>query len=150
MPRFVVLEHDHPELHWDLMLEAGAVLRTWRLHAPPPLTLPSPPAAGGEGRVRGGAVRASPSFDHRLAYLDYEGPVSGGRGTVTRWDAGTFTWVDAGDGVAVRLEGARLRGRACIESDGAGGWRLSFTPLAPLPRGARGDCGPTAGPPGPG
>src|SRR5262249_60769057 len=35
MPRYVVLEHDHPGLHWDFMLEAGAVLRTWRLSAPP-------------------------------------------------------------------------------------------------------------------
>jgi hypothetical protein len=69
MPRFVILEHDHPELHWDFMLEAGAVLRTWRLAAPPAL---------------GQVVAAAASFDHRLLYLDYEGPVSGGRGTVRR------------------------------------------------------------------
>ena len=35
MPRFVILEHDHPVVHWDLMLEAGEALRTWRLAAPP-------------------------------------------------------------------------------------------------------------------
>ena len=58
MPRFVILEHDHPERHWDLMLEANGVLRTWRLHAAPEL---------------GNTVVATPSFDHRLAYLDYEG-----------------------------------------------------------------------------
>ena len=29
--RFVILTHDHPFLHWDLMLEADGVLRTWRL-----------------------------------------------------------------------------------------------------------------------
>ena len=30
MPRFVVLYHEHPpRSHWDLMLENGAVLRTW-------------------------------------------------------------------------------------------------------------------------
>ena len=28
--------------------------------------------------------------DHRLAYLDYEGPISGDRGSVTRWDRGTY------------------------------------------------------------
>jgi hypothetical protein len=109
MPRFVILEHDHPALHWDFMLEAGDVLKTWRLPAPP---------------RPGGAVAAEPSFDHRLAYLDYEGPVSGGRGRVTRWDAGTFSWEEATAGVAVWLEGTRLRGQARIESDGAGGWRL--------------------------
>ena len=27
MPRYVILEHDHPVLHWDLMLEAGGVLQ---------------------------------------------------------------------------------------------------------------------------
>ncbi|HKI33113.1 MAG TPA: hypothetical protein VKA46_14775, partial [Gemmataceae bacterium] len=69
-------------------------------------------------------VAAEPSFDHRRTYLDYEGPVSGGRGTVTRWDAGTCTWEEEGEGVAIRLEGARLRGPARVEADGAGGWRL--------------------------
>ena len=84
MPRFVILEHDWPARHWDLLLEAGAVLRAWRLLAEPG------PAA---------AVPAEPNADHRPAYLDYEGPVSGGRGTVSRWDAGTFTWrADGPDG----------------------------------------------------
>jgi hypothetical protein len=111
MPRYVILGHDFPAPHWDFMLEAGDVLRTWRLAAPP---------------QPGGAVAAEPSFDHRRAYLDYEGPVGGGRGTVRRWDAGTFTWEEAPEGVAVRLEGARLRGRARLEPDGAGGWRLAL------------------------
>jgi hypothetical protein len=109
MPRYVVLEHDFPTRHWDFMLESGDVLKTWRLAAPP---------------CPGTAVPAEPSFDHRPAYLDYEGPVSGGRGTVTRWDAGTFCWDEAAQGVAVRLEGTRLRGLAQIEPDGTGGWRL--------------------------
>ena len=30
--------------------------------------------------------------DHRLFYLDYEGPVTGGRGTVIQWDSGIFEW----------------------------------------------------------
>jgi DNA polymerase Ligase (LigD) len=109
MPRYVILEHDYPIRHWDFMLESGDVLKTWRLAAPP-----SP----------GEAVAAEPSFDHRLAYLDYEGPVSGGRGTVTRWDAGTFSWEEQGEAVAVYLDGIRLHGRAHIEADGAGNWRL--------------------------
>src|SRR5206468_490246 len=59
MPRFVILEHDHPTRHWDLMLEARGVLRTWRLSAPP---------------KAGVAIAATASFDHRAIYLDYEGP----------------------------------------------------------------------------
>lgn len=101
MPRFVVLSHDWPEPHLDLLLEAGPVLRAWRLHGEP-----------------GAAVPAEPNADHRTLYLDYEGPVSGGRGTVTRWDAGTFEWVEGGPGVVVELRGARLTGRYAL----GGGW----------------------------
>jgi hypothetical protein len=119
MPRYVILEHDHPALHWDFMLEAGDVLKTWRLAAPP---------------RPGGAVAAEPSFDHRRAYLDYEGPVSGGRGAVTRWDAGTFSWQQAAEGVAVCLDGRRLRGPARVEPNGAGGWRLVVDAVTAPPR----------------
>jgi hypothetical protein len=106
--RYVILEHDHPQLHWDLMLEAGDVLRTWRLARPP---------------RQGETVAAEAAFDHRPFYLDYEGPVSGNRGTVVRWDAGTFTWLEEGeDRVAVRLHGQRLRGEAMLRRGSAGAW----------------------------
>jgi hypothetical protein len=96
MPRFAVLEHDHPTLHWDLFLEAGDVLRSWRLTAPP---RPDAPFA------------AEATADHRKLYLDYEGPVSGGRGRVVRWDAGSFDWLEATDEVVrVSLQGGRLVG----------------------------------------
>ena len=102
MPRFVVLEHDWPTLHWDFLLEAGPVLRAWRLLAEP--------AAGKD-------VPAEPNADHRVLYLDYEGPVSGDRGTVRRWDAGTFELVaDAPGRVEVKLLGAKLAGRCVIET----------------------------------
>lgn len=78
--RFVILEHDFPTLHWDLMLEAGDVLKTWRLPEPP----------------RAGTMTVEPLPDHRVRYLDYEGPVSGDRGAVARWDAGVFERVDDG------------------------------------------------------
>src|SRR5690242_19502936 len=63
MPRFVIVEHDHPTLHWDLMLEVGLVLRAWRLEALP---------------RDGERISATAINDHRLLYLDYEGPISGG------------------------------------------------------------------------
>jgi DNA polymerase Ligase (LigD) len=107
MPRFVILEHDHPERHWDLMLETGEVLRTWRLSAPP--------AEGREAAIQS-------SFDHRLVYLTYEGPISGNRGTVLRWDEGEFEWLrqDA-DEIVVSLTGRRLSGLLRLRLTGDNG-----------------------------
>ena len=100
MPRFVVLEHDWPTLHWDFLLESGSVLRAWRL-----LAEPGP----------GCDVAAEPNADHRLLYLDYEGPVSGGRGNVRQWDAGTFDWVtEEAARVEIVLMGKKLAGRCAI------------------------------------
>jgi len=76
MPRFVILRHDAPRrLHFDFLLEVSGGLKTW--------ALPQSPQDGVEM-----VCEALP--DHRQGYLDYEGPVSGGRGTVTRWDWGTY------------------------------------------------------------
>jgi hypothetical protein len=114
MPRFVILEHDYPEPHWDLMLEAGPVLRTWRLAEPPDVSRP---------------VAATASFDHRPVYLDYEGPVSGNRGTVQRWDGGMFVWEeDTPDRISFRLEGNRLHGLALLERRDRDAWTLIVPP----------------------
>lgn len=113
MPRFVILEHDWPARHWDFLLEAGEVLRAWRLL--------SEPATGKE-------LPAEPNVDHRRLYLDYEGPVSGGRGTVTRWDTGVFEWMeDTPERVAVDLQGTKLAGRAELRQTPEG-WVARFDP----------------------
>jgi hypothetical protein len=107
VPRFVILEHDHPRLHWDFLLETGGELASWRLLEEP-----------GPGR----SVPAEPAPPHRRLYLDYEGPVGGGRGRVARWDAGNFS----GDITSsVTLTGSRLRGVARLNPDGEG-WRWVF------------------------
>ena len=91
--RFAILTHDHPFFHWDLLLEAGEVAWTWRLLDDP----------SGEQAPR--AVRIG---NHRLLYLDYAGPVSGGRGEVARWDAGTYCVLDQStSGMTVLLSGSR-------------------------------------------
>jgi hypothetical protein len=118
MPRFVLLEHDWPEPHWDFLLEAGAVLRAWRLAAAPRL---------------GSVVAAHANFDHRLFYLDYEGPVSGGRGHVTRWDQGTFAWLlDEPERVIVRVAGARLQGTVELHQLAGVEWRCTLTASVPF------------------
>jgi len=108
MPRFVILEHDFPETHWDLMLEAGSVLRTWRLEGIP---------------QSGQTLKAESSFEHRMIYLDYEGPISGGRGCVRRWDAGTFQFeLDGPDQIVIHILGDRIDGRAELSKSNDGGW----------------------------
>jgi hypothetical protein len=112
MPRFVILAHDWPRAHWDLLVEAGPVLRAWRLFELPRAGAPVP---------------VEPSADHRLLYLEYEGPVSGNRGTVTRYDAGTCDWIEDGpERARVRLRGARVAGVAEL-ARGATGWELALT-----------------------
>jgi len=123
MPRYAILSHDHPFPHWDFLLESesGGPLRAWRL-----LTKPAP----------GVASSAEPLPDHRPVYLEYEGPVSGDRGTVTRWDGGEFDWsapatseqpsdAAATAAEAVVLRGGRgLRGARLEAVDGRIVWRF--------------------------
>jgi hypothetical protein len=113
MHRFVILEHDHPMPHFDLMLEEGGRLRSWRLMGDPcsPFAIP-----------------AEPIGDHRIDYLDYEGPVSGGRGNVTRWDAGMYRVLVMAPGrFVVELVGVRCAGKGEMLDDGPTmTWRWIF------------------------
>ena len=127
MPQFRILTHDHPFLHWDLMLESGGILRTWRLLTEPATT---------------GSTSAEPLKDHRIEYLTYEGPVSGNRGIVTNWDSGDFEWIEDKPEqgiVSIRLHGTRLNGDwrltkpDCSEQlhDDRSLWRFEPTHAAP-------------------
>jgi len=57
------------------MLEDGDHLLTW--------SLPAAPLVGEQ-------FWALPLAEHRLDYLDYEGPLTGDRGSVTRHDWGSY------------------------------------------------------------
>jgi hypothetical protein len=100
MPRFVLLYHDCPPTyvrpsHWDFMLESGGVLRTWVLERLPrdwqaartrsSVAYPNCPLLSPNN-----TVAANQLNDHRLVYLEREGPLSGDRGTVMRVAAGTY------------------------------------------------------------
>jgi DNA polymerase Ligase (LigD) len=103
MARFVVLRHEMPAgpragVHWDLMLEQAGVLRTW--------ALAEEPAAQQE-------IAAQSLGDHRLDYLEYEGPVSGDRGSVSRWDEGEYeSQAGSTNELVMRLRGGKLNGTA--------------------------------------
>ena len=105
MPRFVILHHKLPPessrmSHWDLMLECGDHLATWEL--PEPLRV-------------GIRLDIVPLANHRLEYLDYEGPLTEQRGTVSRYEWGSYKTVfDDALQVVVVLHGQFLEGRLTI------------------------------------
>lgn len=108
-PRFVILHHTGFGVeHWDLMLQRGEVLWTWQLERNP---------VG----LRAEPIRARRIGDHRVRYLDYEGPVSGGRGVVRRADRGELDWIDVGEaGVIFRLRGGHLDGHFELRAGSTG------------------------------
>jgi DNA polymerase Ligase (LigD) len=120
MPRYVILLHELPPgheraTHWDLMLECGGSLRTWALDREPSETL---------------ECDARQLADHRLAYLEHEGPVSGGRGHVTRWDEGVYQIeAESAGTVIVALRGRRLDARVRLTRTDAEShlWNVSFS-----------------------
>jgi len=115
MPRYAILIHDSPHgLHYDFFLEAGESLKTWALPQPPEPNL---------------EIECNALADHRLLYLDYEGPISGDRGTVQQWDRGAYfieIWSD--EQIIVRLSGEKLTGRLdLLRLRGqTERWRLTF------------------------
>ena len=65
--------------------------------------------------------------NHRLAYLDYEGPVSDNRGEVSQWDVGTFQRQQVTEhAVVVELTGRRLGGIAKLTRESAESERWQF------------------------
>ncbi|MFQ5424042.1 MAG: hypothetical protein ACE5F9_08680, partial [Phycisphaerae bacterium] len=112
---FVVLRHsERSGTHFDLMIDAGERLATWRY-----LTEPFGAAADGMSCEEIGR--------HRRVYLDYEGPISGDRGHVTRSDGGLCeVHSRRDDRWDVTFGGQRLRGRFLIERIEQEGrrWRL--------------------------
>jgi hypothetical protein len=136
MPRFVLLYHKLPpgsarESHCDLMLEVGDVLRTWSFAALPSTWRNLADSASAHEICIAGTnvVVAQQLPDHRLAYLEYEGLVSEGRGHVSRLDAGTFQKIrQSTQKWAVELSGTHIRGQLSLEygAETGANWLLTF------------------------
>ena len=103
--RFVLLEHVRDGVHWDFMLERDGTLATWAI----------------ESKIVSNVdLIATKLPDHRIAYLDYEGPISGHRGTVKRVASGSYLVHEWGEQrVSVTLLGGQLSGE--VELSRAGG-----------------------------
>jgi hypothetical protein len=113
MHRFVLLYHDCPPgfikpSHWDFMLEADGVLKTWELRE---LPLSWHETLGQTQSGVNRAVVATQLADHRRDYLTYEGPLTENRGNVTRIAEGTFLEGEVNDSsLTVTLFSPTVRG----------------------------------------
>ncbi len=111
MARFTISRHvDAPEGdHYDLMLEDGKTLRTWRI-----------PHTNFENEQPATALP-----NHRLEYLDREGEVSGNRGSVTIWTTGNCereVWNEKV--IQVRLNSEEMNRRIRIFQEKSGNWKV--------------------------
>lgn len=116
--RFVVLRHEMPpnharQSHFDLMFEADDRLLTWTVP-----TLPEPLQS----------VKGIQLPDHRIAYLSYQGEVSGNRGSVKRIDQGSY-WVEceAENDFELRLKGESLQGQIRFNKQ-SDSWQIKWIP----------------------
>jgi hypothetical protein len=125
MGRYVILRHECPEdyrpgVHWDLMLESGDALRTWALADQP---------------TPGISIAADELPDHRLEYLDYEGPILGNRGWVRRWDAGRFELLGESPlEIHIRLAGDRMTGEVKLTRAAGNARKWLFALSSHLPK----------------
>lgn len=123
MPDVVLLLHQQPDgsSHFDWLIarpdDPGGALLSFRLGV-----RPDHPACA--------AFSAEPIPDHRPRYLTYEGPLTAGRGTVTRLARGTLTRAQLTPDRAV-LE-IRWDQHAAVYAGApapGGLWRFTVTPL---------------------
>ncbi len=112
--RYVIQEHAAAVgTHWDLMLEMGQALWTWRLNA-------------GPAQIGNQAVQAERIGDHPLRFLSYEGSVQNGTGYVRIRDQGHFRiCMQTADMLILDIAGTVLRGRfAMYRTENPSWWRL--------------------------
>ena len=98
--KFVVQKHTTGDsVHWDLMLESGNTLLTWRLEKNP-------------AEVVSHSVEAVKIFDHPLKFLTYEGPVNEDKGQVKIADTGVCQIFQANDeNIELNMSGQILKGK---------------------------------------
>jgi hypothetical protein len=96
------------------MLEADGRLRTWELDDVPTR-----------------ATHAVSIADHRLSYLDYEGPIADDRGAVRRWDQGSYEIIrETPVELVLRCDGPQLQGRLVLKREliESATWCVAFDP----------------------
>jgi hypothetical protein len=97
--KFVIQKHTTADsIHWDLMLESGNTLLTWRLDKNP-AEIDSP-------------SKTVKIFDHPLKFLTYEGPVNKGKGRVRIADTGICQILqENNENIELNMSGRILKGK---------------------------------------
>ena len=104
MPIFVIHEHKAKNIHWDLRLESGGVLKSWALPKIPSWTK----------NVKRLAIQIK---DHPKSYANFEGEIKegSGKGKVKIWDKGNYKYESKSPKKFVfNLQGKVLRGKYCL------------------------------------
>jgi len=118
MARFVVLRHDCPDGSWHL---------DWMIQRTDPAADPARPLLSfrvGFSPLEADEFDAQRIADHRAVYLDYDGEISGGRGSVTRLTSGSASIaVFDARRIEVVLDGSR---RLVGRSDDGAAWRFEL------------------------
>ena len=114
--KFVVQKHSKADdVHWDLMLESGKMLETYRLEVPPEKL----------SAKKNPAVKI---FDHSLKFLTYEGSVNKGKGRVEIADGGTYQLLsDAENRREMQISGKILKGKFVLTRIKNDRWEFALT-----------------------
>ena len=130
--RFVLLHHRVEKSfeqtfgrgsHYDLMLEWEGSLKTWSFTQ----NLLEQIAFQSSTTKKQCQFEADRLADHRLCYLDYEGPLSNNRGNVKRISSGSIKWIRNQEHVVeVSLESDNLVGTLVLERICEDQWSLTF------------------------
>jgi len=114
LKKFVMQKHTKMgNVHWDLMLELGNTLKTYRLTLPPEKLLQN-------------TTPAVKILDHPLRFLTYEGSVNNGKGSVHIADTGTYQLLnDDNKHQLLQLDGKTLKGSFTLNHIKDDNWQFT-------------------------